>query len=53
MNVFEFANGFELNNNFAFDQEVQAMFADLMIAIEKRNGVLPNELNPAKGEFNC
>ena len=29
------------------------MFADLMIAIEERNRVLPNELNAAKGEFNC
>jgi len=52
MNVFEFADGFQFNDNFSFDEEVQTVLADLMIAIKEWYRIPPDELNSAQRKFN-
>ena len=53
MNILQFAYGLEFDDNFSFDQEIQAMFANLVIAIKQGHRMLSNELNPARSKFNC
>ena len=53
MNILQFAYGLEFDDNFSFDQEIQAMFANLVIAIKQGRRMLSNELNPAQSKFNC
>ena len=52
MNVLQSANRFQLNDDLAFNQEIQTMFADLVIAIEQWHWVLTDELDSAEREFN-
>ena len=37
--------------DFAFNKEIQTMFADLVIAIKERQGMLPDELDSTKRKF--
>jgi len=53
MNILQFAYGLEFDDNFSFDQEIQPMFANLVIAIKQWHRMLSNELNPAQSKFNC
>jgi len=53
MNILQFAYGLEFDDNFSFDQETQAMLANLVIAIKQGHRMLSNELNPAQSKFNC
>ena len=52
MNIFEFADGFQLNDDFSFDKKVQTVFADLVIPIKKRYWMLADELDAAQCKFN-
>jgi len=52
MNILQLANRFQLNDDLAFNQEIQTMFADLVIAIEEWHWVLSDELDSAKRKFN-
>ncbi|MEY2560364.1 MAG: hypothetical protein QOG51_779 [Verrucomicrobiota bacterium] len=51
MDVFQGADCLQLYDDLILDQEIQAMFADLVILVEKRNWFLSNELNSTKCEF--
>ncbi len=53
MNILQFAYGLEFDDNFSFDQEIQPVFANLVIAIKQWYWMLSNELNPAQSKFNC
>jgi len=52
MDVLEPADGFKFNNNFSFDEEVQTVLADLMIAIKEWYCVLADELDSTECKFN-
>jgi len=53
MDILKGVDGFELNNDFVLNQEIESMFANLVITIEKRNWLLSDECNSLKREFNC
>ncbi len=52
MNVLQTFHRLQLDNDFLFHQKVEAVFADLVISIEKRDGLLPNESDAADCKFN-
>ena len=52
MNILKGVDRFELNNDFVLNQEIESMFANLVITIEKWNWLLSNECNSLKREFN-
>jgi len=52
VDILKVFNCFELNDDFVFDEKIEAVLADLMIAVEKREGLLPNERNSANCKFN-
>jgi len=52
MDILELANRLQFDDDFAFNEEIQTMFADLVIAIEERHGMLPDELDSTKRKFN-
>lgn len=51
MDVFQCADCFQLYDNLILDEEVEAMFTNLVILVEKRDRFLSNELNSTKCEF--
>ena len=51
VNVFELANGFELDDDFSLNNKVQPVFADLMISIKQRDRMLSNELDATQRKF--
>ena len=44
VNVFQRADRFQFDDNLVFDEEIESMFADLMLAIEKWHWLLSLEL---------
>jgi len=52
MDILQVFNCFKLNDDLVFDEKIEAVLANLMIAIEKREGLLPNERNSADCKFN-
>src|SRR5215468_6999393 len=52
MDILELANRLQFDDDFAFNEEIQTMFADLGIAIEERHGMLPDELESTECKFN-
>ena len=46
------ADRLQFNDNLAFNEEIQTMFADLVIAIEERHRMLPDELDSTERKFN-
>ena len=52
MNVLQLADRLEFNDDLAFNKEIQTMFADLMIAVEERHRMLPDELDSTERKFN-
>jgi hypothetical protein len=52
MNIIKDTDGFELHDDLAFNEKVEAMFTDLVIFVEQRDGLLPNILNAAQCKFN-
>ena len=51
MNVFEPADRLQFYDDPILDEKVEAVFADLVIFVEKRDCFLPDELNAAEREF--
>ena len=51
MDRFELRRSFQLNDESAFNEKVESVFTNLMVFIEERYRVLPNELNPTKRKF--
>ena len=51
MHILERLDRFQLNNDLVFDEKVEAMLTNLVIAIEKRDWFLPNESNSAQRKF--
>jgi len=51
VNVVKVADGLELDYDLSFDEEIESVLTDLVIAIEEWHGMLPHELNPAECEF--
>jgi len=51
MDILKRVDGFELNNDFVLNQEIESMFANLVITIEKGNCLLSNEGNSLKREL--
>ena len=43
MNFFERIDCFQFDDYFFFDEKIETMLSNLVIAIEKRNGFLTNE----------
>ena len=52
MDILELANRLQFDDDFAFNEEIQTMFADLVIAVEEGHRMLPNELDSTGGKFN-
>ena len=52
MNVLQSADRLKFYDDFAFNEEIQTMFADLMIAVEERYGMLSDELDSTECKFN-
>ena len=51
MNVFQSADRLQFYDDLTFDEEIQAMFADLVIAVEERHRMLPDELDSTERKF--
>ena len=45
MHILEHLDRFQLNDDLVFNKKVEAMLTNLVIAIEKRNRLLPNKSN--------
>ena len=45
-------NGLQLDDDFAFNDKIESVFADLMIAVKKRDRLLPHKSNSADRELN-
>ena len=52
MNVLQPADRLQFNDYLSFHEEIQTMFADLMVAVEKRHRMLPDELDSTERKFN-
>ena len=51
MDVLEGPDGFQLNDDKIFDDEIESVFADLMILIEKRDRLLTDKGDPVQREL--
>ena len=51
MDIFQRLNSLQLNNNFAFDDKIKSMLADLMIPIKQWDRLLPHKCNSANGKL--
>src|SRR4029077_12753659 len=52
MNVLQLADRLQFNDDLAFNEEIQTAFADLVIAVEERHRMLPDELDSTERKFN-
>jgi hypothetical protein len=52
MNVLQLEDRFQFNDDLAFNEEIQTVFADLVIAVEERYRMLPDELDSTERKFN-
>jgi len=52
MDICQRLNSFQFNDNFGFDDKIKSMLANLMIAIEQGDRLLPHKCNSANGELN-
>ena len=52
MNVLQAADRFQFYDDLAFNQEIQTVFADLVIAVEERYWMLADELDSTERKFN-
>ena len=48
MDVFESTNSFQFYDDLAVNEKIEAMFADLVISVEKSYRLLADKLNPAQ-----
>jgi len=53
MNVFERIDRFQLHYDFIFSEEIEPVFANLVIFVEQCDRFLSNELDSTQCEFNC
>ena len=52
MDVFEVFDSLELDDDFVFDEKIEAMLANLVVLVKERNWFLPNESNSSNCKFN-
>src|ERR1700751_2070257 len=52
MNFLQLADRRQFNDDLAFNEDIQTMFADLVIAVEERHWMLLDELNCTERKFN-
>src|SRR5205809_3428876 len=52
MNVLQLADRLQFDHDLSFNEEIQTMFTDLVIAVEEGHRMLPNELDSTERKFN-
>ena len=52
MDVFEVFDRLELDDDFVFDEKIEAMLANLVVLVKERNWFLPNESNSSNCKLN-
>jgi len=52
MNILQLADRLQFDDDLAFNEEIQTMFADLVVVVEEWHRMLPDELDSTECKFN-